>query len=63
MEVPNEITFKDDWRKSKIGDWVKTDDDHVVQILRKGTMLNQGRYPLQYVGTCLGTYICMDLNV
>tara|TARA_Y100001963_G_scaffold68502_1_gene95453 strand:+ start:2870 stop:3439 length:570 start_codon:yes stop_codon:yes gene_type:complete len=21
-------------------------------------MLNQGRYPLQYVGTCLGTYIC-----
>ena len=58
MEVPNEITFKDDWRKSKIGDWVKTDDDHIVQILRKGTMLNQGRYPLQYVGTCLGTYIC-----
>ena len=33
-EVPSDVTIVDDWRSSKIGDWVKADDGCIIQILR-----------------------------
>ena len=56
-KLPPNIIPKEDWRVSKIGDWVRTDDDCVIQILRKGRMLQRDR-ELTYVGTCTGTFIC-----
>ena len=55
--LPNNIQVKDNWRTAKIGDWVSTDDDCVIQILRKGKMLQRDK-ELTYVGTCTGTFIC-----
>jgi|TARA_Y100001938_G_scaffold143884_1_gene217421 hypothetical protein len=57
--LPSHIIPKDNWRTSKIGDWVKTDDDCIIQILRKGKMLQRDR-ELNYVGTCTGTFICKN---
>ena len=54
--LPPTIIPRDNWRTSKIGDWVKTDDECVVQILRKGKMLQRDR-ELTYVGTSTGTFI------
>lgn len=66
-EIPETIQFTQDWRKAKVGEWVMADDGCAIQILRRGKMLNQGRYPLDYIGTCTGTFICrknssMDTN-
>ena len=57
-EVPSNITVIEDWRKGNIGDWVRADDDCVIQILRKGKMLRKKgtRY---YVGTCTGTFLVL----
>ena len=57
-EVPSHITIKEDWRTANIGDWVRADDDCVIQILRKGKMLRKKgtRY---YVGTCTGTFLVL----
>lgn len=57
-ELPSEIKYREDWRDADIGDWILADDGNIIQILRKGSMLNQGRYRLNYVGTCCGTYTC-----
>ena len=45
-----------DWRNGKIGEWVKSDDGCIVQILRKGKMLRKNS-EAHYVGTCTGTFI------
>ena len=57
-EVPSDVTIVDDWRSSKIGDWVKADDGCIIQILRKGKMVvPKGRNKVrEYVGTCTGTF-------
>ena len=54
-EVPPNITIVKDWRKGNIGSWVLTDDDCVIQILRKGSMLRKNG-EMGYIGTCTGTY-------
>jgi hypothetical protein len=46
------LSYKEDWKEGEIGDWVKTDDDHVVQILRKNKVGDTWT-----VGTCTGTYL------
>ena len=63
-EVPPEITYLEDWRDGHISDWVKTDDDCVIQILRKGTMLRpKGKVrKVSYIGTCTGTFVVSDTN-
>ena len=38
-EVPSEVEVVSDWRNANIGDWVKADDDCIIQILRKGNMM------------------------
>ena len=54
-EVPPNIKINKEWRTGNIGDWVITDDDCVIQILRKGTMLRKNG-EMAYIGTCTGTY-------
>ena len=51
-EVPPGIEYREDWRDGLIGDWVKTDDNHVMQILRRFKTGSK-----EFIGTCTGTYI------
>ena len=46
------------WRKGKVGEWVKADDDCVIQVLRRGTMhKSKGKVKeIDYIGTCTGTF-------
>ena len=67
--VKNGLVIIDDWRCSRIGDWVKSDDDCIIQVLRRGSMLRKyGRNKVrEYVGTCTGTFpvgpnVKMDTN-
>lgn len=57
-EIPLGLEVLDNWRSADIGDWVLADDGFVIQIIRSGEMMNQGRYRMRYVGTCTGTFIC-----
>ena len=50
-EVPSDIRYLKDWRKGRVGDWVKADDECVIQVLRRRTMGN-----ITIVGTCTGTF-------
>ena len=56
--LPEGMIVRDDWRNAKVGDWVRADDDCIVQILRRGTMLRRmGKSKIrEYVGTCTGTF-------
>ena len=58
-EVPLEIAYLEDWRDGHLGDWVKTSDGCVIQILREGTMMkSKGKVrSVRYIGTCTGTFI------
>ena len=60
-ELPPDVAVlvQDKWRTAEVGDWVRTDDDCFIQILRKGKMLrSKGRNKVrEYVGTCTGTYV------
>lgn len=57
-ELPQNLKVVADWRDGHIGDWVKTDDDCVIQVLRRGQMLRaKGRNKIrEYIGTCTGTF-------
>ena len=55
-EVPPKIAIHKDWRKANIGDWVLADDESVIQLLRKGSMLRKNG-EIAYIGTCTGTFI------
>ena len=63
-EVPSEVDVVSDWRNANIGDWVKADDDCIIQILRKGNMMrDKGRDRVRsYIGTCTGTFVCLPRN-
>ena len=57
-KIPDNIRVNNDWRQASIGEWVRSDDDCVIQVLRKGKMVvpkgrNKAR---EYVGTCTGTF-------
>ena len=56
--IENGLVVIDNWRYSRTGDWVKADDDCIIQVLRKGQMVRKyGRNKVrEYVGTCTGTY-------
>ena len=56
--LPNGLIVIDDWRDSCAGDWVRTDDDCIIQVLRHGKMVRRyGRNKVRgYVGTCTGTF-------
>ena len=61
-ELPKDIHYLRDWREGHIGDWVKADDDCIIQILRKGVMLKAKgkKRQLEYIGTCTGTFLVSD---
>ena len=46
----------DDWRESKTGDWILTDDGQVCKVLHRGTFEN-GK---EYIRTILGSYPIRD---
>ena len=51
-ELPEDIVINPDWKKSRVGDWVRADDDAYIQILERK---NIGK--TETVVTCIGTYI------
>ena len=55
-EVPKDIHYLSDWREGQVGDWVLSDDDCIIQILRKGSMKGRVRTNY-YIGTCTGTFL------
>ena len=57
--VPSDIKIHSNWRTADIGDWIKTDDDCVLEVLRKGKMKKpKGKERIvEYIGTCTGTFI------
>ena len=57
-ELPESLHVVDSWKNAEVGDWVKTDDECYIQILRKGKMqASMGRNRVRYyVGTCTGTF-------
>jgi len=57
-QLENGLVVIENWRDSRIGDWVKADDDCIIQVLRKGQMVRKyGRNKVrEYVGTCTGTF-------
>ena len=56
--LPKSLKVFDNWRSGHTGDWVKADDDCVIQVLRRGQMLRaKGRDKVrEYIVTCCGTF-------
>ena len=56
--LPDSMIVHTNWREGQVGDWVRADDDCIVQILRRGLMKNtKGKNRDNgYVGTCAGTF-------
>jgi hypothetical protein len=50
--VEREIKFKEEWSEGQEGDWVKTDDGFVLQILKTGQLGKRHRW----LRTAIGTY-------
>lgn len=50
--VEREIKFKKTWPEAEAGEWVKTDDGFVLQILKTGALGKRHRW----LRTCIGTY-------
>ena len=57
-KLPPNLNVVEDWRDGHVSDWVKTDDDCVIQVLRRGQMLRaKGTDKIrEYIGTCTGTF-------
>ena len=57
-KLPDGLHIIYDWTLGDVGDWVKTDDDCVIQVLRRGKMLKRkGKDRVKsYIGTCTGTF-------
>ena len=53
-----ELDVVANWREGMVGEWVKSDDDCVIQVLRRGTMhRSKGKKKqVDYIGTCTGTF-------
>jgi len=56
--LPNGLIVQSNWKAGNVGDWVKADDDCIIQLLRKGVMKRQkGKAKeVDYIGTCTGTF-------
>ena len=54
-EAPS-LKIKDNWREGNLGDWVKADDESIIQVLRRGRMLRKNG-EVFYIGTCTCTFI------
>jgi len=56
--IPDRLIVQSNWREGRAGEWVKTDDNCVIQVLRRGKMSKpKGRNKIrEYIGTCTGTF-------
>ena len=56
--LPDGLIVQSNWRDGEVGDWVKADDDCVLEVLRQGIMKRQKgkRREVAYIGTCTGTF-------
>jgi hypothetical protein len=56
--IPDRLIVQSNWREGRAGEWVKSDDDCVIQVLRRGSMSKpKGRNKIrEYIGTCTGTF-------
>lgn len=57
--IPSDVTVVPHWKTAEQYDWVRTDDDCVMQVLRVGS-LKRPRGTVKrigYIGTCTGTYL------
>ena len=56
--LPEGLIVQSDWRKGQIGDWIKADDDCIIQVLRRGSMMRRrGKDKTkEYIGLCTGTF-------
>jgi hypothetical protein len=59
-EIPSGIKIVENWRDAEVGDWMRADDGNIIQALRVNKVLNRGKEPIKYIGTCTGTYLCRD---
>ena len=59
-EVPQGIKIVENWRDAEVGNWMRADDGNIIQALRVNKVLNRGKEPIKYIGTCAGTYLCRD---
>ena len=60
---PNETPLKN-WRESKEGDWVWSDDSRIVQILKSAPINHPNdrrnyKYCKNYVRTVVGSFLCL----
>ena len=57
--LPEGMNVLKDWREGQIGDWVQSDDDCIIQVLRRGRMSKRrGKNRIvEYIGTCTGTFL------
>ena len=60
--MPSHIKCNIDWKDAKVGEWVVSDDDCIIQVLRRGTMYrSKGKVKtIDYIGTCTGTFLVSD---
>ena len=60
--LPDSLIVQANWREGQVGDWVRADDDCVIQVLRRGKMLRRtGKNKVrEYIGTCTGTFPAVD---
>ena len=56
--LPEGLIVQSDWREGQIGEWIKTDDDCVLEVLRRSKMMRKiGKNKVvEYIGTCTGTF-------
>ena len=56
--LPEGLIVQSNWREGQIGDWIKTDDDCIIQVLRRGEMIRRkGKGKVrEYIGICTGTF-------
>lgn len=53
------------WRNANEGDWVLSDDNRIIQLLKKANIRHPNnrrnyKYYKSYVRTVVGTFLCMD---
>ena len=56
--IPERLIIQSNWKLGIVGDWVKADDECVIQVLRRGKMTKaKGQNKVrEYIGTCTGTF-------
>ena len=63
--LPDDLIVQDDWRDGQIGEWIRTDDGCILEVLRRGRMLKKmGKNKIvEYIGTCTGTFVVSKQSV